>query len=154
MVLFHGATKNYMTDHNTMRTGHLHDDRKSYGSKPEAIFPFPGEAAGHTNGHMLHRKFMWQDRHSATQRSPTVQAVSSKQAENLLVGKTKSYSTNNKGLYCVLSVVDNRCYKRILYEVLDHDPTHDDITAFFERLKTALATRDLRLQGITTDGSP
>lgn len=54
----------------------------------------------------------------------------------------------------MLSVVDNRCYKRILYEVLDHDPTHDDITAFFERLKTALANRDLLLQGITTDGSP
>jgi len=54
----------------------------------------------------------------------------------------------------VLSVVDNRCYKRILYEVLDHDPTHNDITAFFERLKTALANRDLLLQGITTDGSP
>jgi hypothetical protein len=54
----------------------------------------------------------------------------------------------------VLSVVDNRCYKRILYEVLDHDPTHDDITAFFERLKTALANRDSLLQGITTDGSP
>jgi hypothetical protein len=54
----------------------------------------------------------------------------------------------------VLSVVDNRCYKRILYEVLDHDPTHDDITVFFERLKTALANRDLLLQGITTDGSP
>jgi hypothetical protein len=42
----------------------------------------------------------------------------------------------------------------MLYEVLDHDPTHDDITAFFERLKTALANRDLLLQGITTDGSP
>ena len=42
----------------------------------------------------------------------------------------------------------------MLYEVLDHDPTHDDITAFFERLKTAVANRDLRLQGITTDGSP
>ena len=54
----------------------------------------------------------------------------------------------------MLSVVDKRCYKRMLYEVLDHDPTHDDITAFFERLKTALANRDLRLQGITTDGSP
>ena len=54
----------------------------------------------------------------------------------------------------MLSVVDNRCYKRILYEVLDHDPTHNDITAFFERLKTALANRDLLLQGITTDGSP
>ena len=93
--LFHSATKNYMADHNTMREAQLHDDRKSYGSEPEAIFPFPGEAAGHKNGPLLHRKFMWQDRHSATQRSPTVQAVYSKQAENLLVGKTKSYWTNN-----------------------------------------------------------
>ena len=59
-----------------------------------------------------------------------------------------------EGPYCVLSVVDNRCYKRILYEVLDHDPTHDDITPFFERLKSALSDRELTLQGITTDGSP
>src|SRR5712691_1303358 len=58
-----------------------------------------------------------------------------------------------EGPYCVLSVVDNRQYKRILYKVLDHDPNHDDITAFLGRLKTALAARDLVLQGITTDGS-
>ncbi len=58
-----------------------------------------------------------------------------------------------EGPYCVRSVVDNRQYKRMLYEVLDHDPTHDDITAFLGRLKTALADRDLVLQGITTDGS-
>ena len=43
-----------------------------------------------------------------------------------------------EGPYCVLSAVDNRRYKRILYEVLDHDPTHDDIEAFLWRLKTAL----------------
>ena len=59
-----------------------------------------------------------------------------------------------EGPYCVLSVVDNRQYKRILYDVLDHDPTHDDITTFLQRLKTALTDRDLVLQGITTDGSP
>jgi hypothetical protein len=58
-----------------------------------------------------------------------------------------------EGPYCVLSVVDNRQYKRILYKVLDHDPNHDDMTAFWGRLKTALAARDLVLQGITTDGS-
>ena len=58
------------------------------------------------------------------------------------------------GPFCVLSVVDNRCYKRILYDVLDHDPTHDDIRAFLRRLHTALAARDLTLRGITTDGSP
>lgn len=59
-----------------------------------------------------------------------------------------------EGPYCVLSVVDNRAYKRILYEVLDHDPSHDDITTFLGRLKRALDNRDLALQGITTDGSP
>jgi hypothetical protein len=59
-----------------------------------------------------------------------------------------------EGPYCVLSVVDNRQYKRILYAVLDHDPTHADITAFLGRLKSALAERGLALQGITTDGSP
>jgi len=59
----------------------------------------------------------------------------------------------SEGPYCVLSVVDNRQYKRILYEVLDHDPNHDDIEAFLGRLKTALDKRNLTLQGITTDGS-
>jgi hypothetical protein len=57
------------------------------------------------------------------------------------------------GPFCILSVVDNRRYKRILYDVLDHDPTHDDIRAFLGRLKTALAAHDLTLFGVTTDGS-
>lgn len=58
-----------------------------------------------------------------------------------------------EGPYCVLSAVDNRQYKRILYAVLDHDPTHDDIKVFLGRLKTALDERELELKGITTDGS-
>jgi len=58
-----------------------------------------------------------------------------------------------EGPYCVLSAVDNRQYKRMLYEVLDHDPNHDDIAAFLGRLKTALDERTLTLKGITTDGS-
>src|SRR5437870_2192143 len=57
------------------------------------------------------------------------------------------------GPFCVLSAVDNRCYKRILYDVLDHDPTHEDIRAFLGRLQTALSARDLALVGVTTDGS-
>jgi hypothetical protein len=57
------------------------------------------------------------------------------------------------GPFCILSAVDNRRDKRILYDVLDHNPTHDDIRAFLRRLKMALATRDLTLVGITTDGS-
>jgi hypothetical protein len=34
------------------------------------------------------------------------------------------------GPFCILSAVDNRRYKRILSDVLDHDPTHEDIRAF------------------------
>src|SRR2546423_4102318 len=58
-----------------------------------------------------------------------------------------------EGPYCVLSAVDNRHYNRILYQVLDHDPNHDDIKAFLGRLKEALDARALELKGITTDGS-
>jgi hypothetical protein len=57
------------------------------------------------------------------------------------------------GPFCILSAVDNRRYKRLLYDVLDHDPTHDDIRAFLGRLHTALVARDLTLCGVTTDGS-
>ncbi len=58
-----------------------------------------------------------------------------------------------EGPYCVLSAVNNRQYKRILYEVLDHDPSHDDMEPFLRRLKRVLDERELTLQGITTDGS-
>jgi hypothetical protein len=58
-----------------------------------------------------------------------------------------------EGPSCVLSAVDNRQYKRILYEVLDHDPSHDDIVPFLRRLKRALEECELTLAGITTDGS-
>ena len=57
------------------------------------------------------------------------------------------------GPFCILSVVDNRRYKRLLYEVLDHDPDHEDIRAFLRRLQAALTARDLTLCGVTTDGS-
>jgi hypothetical protein len=57
------------------------------------------------------------------------------------------------GPFCILSAVDNRRYKRILYDVLDHDPTHEDIRVFLGRFKTALVARGLALCGVTTDGS-
>ena len=57
------------------------------------------------------------------------------------------------GPYCVLSIVDNRTFKRIATKVLGHDPTHDDIRDFFTGFKKALQTRGLTLEGITTDGS-
>jgi Transposase len=57
------------------------------------------------------------------------------------------------GPFCVLSIVDNRTFKRLLYQVLDHAPEHPDILAFLRRLQTALRQRSLTLKGVTTDGS-
>jgi Transposase len=58
------------------------------------------------------------------------------------------------GPFCVLSIVDNHTYKRLLYQVLEHTPEHTDITAFFRRFQMALRLRGLALRGVTTDGSP
>lgn len=57
------------------------------------------------------------------------------------------------GPFCVLSIVDNRTFRRICYEVLDHAPTHADIERFFRRFLSMLKGRELELKGITTDGS-
>jgi len=58
------------------------------------------------------------------------------------------------GPFCVLSIVDNHNFRRLIYEVLDHDPTHEDIIRFFRRLRKELEQRNLKLLGVTTDGSP
>jgi hypothetical protein len=58
------------------------------------------------------------------------------------------------GPFCVLSIVDNRTFRRLIYEVLDHDPTKKDIERFFTRFKAILDARGLILRGITSDGSP
>jgi hypothetical protein len=58
------------------------------------------------------------------------------------------------GPFCVLSIVDNRTFKRLIYEVLDHNPTHEDMMNFFRRFRMELDQRALTLRGVTTDGSP
>ena len=58
------------------------------------------------------------------------------------------------GPFCVLSIVDNHNFKRLIYEVLDHDPTHKDVRRFFRRFAKELHRRDLKLLGVTSDGSP
>ena len=58
------------------------------------------------------------------------------------------------GPFCVLSIVDNHNFRRLIYEVLDHDPTHEDMIRFFRRFRKELEQRDLKLLGVTTDGSP
>lgn len=57
------------------------------------------------------------------------------------------------GPFCVLSIVDNHTFRRITYEVLDHDPTHVDMARFFRSFQSAIDQRGLTLKGITTDGS-
>jgi hypothetical protein len=57
------------------------------------------------------------------------------------------------GPFCVLSIVDNRTFRRIMYEVLDHDPKSADMERFFRTFRSALDCRGLTLEGITTDGS-
>src|SRR5512135_329450 len=56
------------------------------------------------------------------------------------------------GPFCILSVVDNRTFQRLSYQVLDRAPTHRDLEAFFRRFHEALEPRGLTLRGITTDG--
>ena len=60
------------------------------------------------------------------------------------------------GPFCVLCAVDGPRQHRLLYEVLDHDPDHDDIRRFLSRLKRAAYTPPGggTVRGITTDGSP
>jgi hypothetical protein len=58
------------------------------------------------------------------------------------------------GPFCVLFIVDNHKFNRLYYEVLDYNPSNDDIRRFFRRFKQMLDDRGLTLNGITTDGSP
>lgn len=58
------------------------------------------------------------------------------------------------GPFCVLFAVDSNRQHRLAYEVLDHNPTQEDIERFFRRVDRMLTVRGLSVAGITTDGSP
>ena len=58
------------------------------------------------------------------------------------------------GPFCVLSIVDNHRFRRLLYEVLEANPTQGDVARFFQRFRAELDRRSLKLLGVTTDGSP
>jgi hypothetical protein len=58
------------------------------------------------------------------------------------------------GPFCVLSAVAGPEQRRLLYQVLEHDPTHKDMRRFLRRLQAALVARSAEVQGVTTDGSP
>src|SRR5512135_521923 len=57
------------------------------------------------------------------------------------------------GPFCILSIVDNRTFKRLAYHVLNRAPTAKDVEVFFRRFHAALETRGLTVPGVTTDGS-
>lgn len=57
------------------------------------------------------------------------------------------------GPFCVLSLVDNRTFTRLMYRVLEKDPTQDDIRALLRDFKAHLDARGLKIRGVTTDGS-
>jgi hypothetical protein len=58
------------------------------------------------------------------------------------------------GPFCVLSAVDARQQRRLLYEVLDHNPTQVDVLVFLAGLHDQIRARGLAVLGITTDASP
>lgn len=58
------------------------------------------------------------------------------------------------GPFCVLFAVDSKRQRRLAYEVLENDPTQEDIRRFLRRVDGILMTRNLSVLGITTDGSP
>ncbi|MFB3894395.1 MAG: hypothetical protein ACE15C_20515 [Phycisphaerae bacterium] len=45
------------------------------------------------------------------------------------------------GPYCILSIVDNHRFTRLIYEVLYHDPGEEDIIKFFTRFQEVLKAR-------------
>jgi len=57
------------------------------------------------------------------------------------------------GPFCVITIVDNRRYKRLACRVLGHKPTHKDVRVFLGEFKAHLDKRGLEVRGITTDGS-
>jgi len=57
------------------------------------------------------------------------------------------------GPFCILFIVDNRRFRRLAYEVLDHNATKADVEAFFGRFRAAVDVRGLAVRGVTTDGS-
>jgi hypothetical protein len=58
------------------------------------------------------------------------------------------------GPFCVLCAVDPRQQRRLLYEVLNHDPTAQDVLFFLARLHDEIRKRGRQVLGITTDASP
>jgi len=57
------------------------------------------------------------------------------------------------GPFCVLSIVDNRAFRRLAFRVLEHDPDQEDLRSLLADFQAELDRRSLVVHGITTDGS-
>jgi hypothetical protein len=57
------------------------------------------------------------------------------------------------GPFCVLLAVDPHQQRRLLYEVLDHDPTRADVLFFLVGLNEQIHKRGHAVLGVTTDAS-
>ena len=57
------------------------------------------------------------------------------------------------GPFCILYLVDNRTYKKLMSRVLEKVPTSNDILAFLQSFRDVLSQHEWTLLGITTDGS-
>jgi hypothetical protein len=53
----------------------------------------------------------------------------------------------------VLSIVDNRAFRRLAFRVLEQDPDQQDVRSFLADFEAELDRRRLVVRGITTDGS-
>ncbi len=57
------------------------------------------------------------------------------------------------GPFCILSIVDNHSFNRLLERVLDQAPSQADIHQFLSDFRDILNARKLTMLGFTTDGS-
>jgi len=57
------------------------------------------------------------------------------------------------GRFCILSLVDNHTYKRLMFRVIEQAPSAADIFELLQAFQQILHQRELTLQGVTTDGS-
>jgi hypothetical protein len=57
------------------------------------------------------------------------------------------------GPFTVLSLVDNRRFRRLAYCVLEHRPSEAEVRGFLEHFQAALQRHGLHVRGVSTDGS-
>ena len=57
------------------------------------------------------------------------------------------------GSFCILFITDNRQSKRLMFRVLEKPPTSADILELLQSFQNILASRELEVKGMTTDGS-